>query len=604
MVRGLLWDWSIGLISAAKVQRVCVLDWKDEQRLLANLGVSAEQGNSVLKSFANMGNKGNSPNHINNAIISWLGEADTPEAINVPVHMRIQRPNHTSDAVDVVDLPIMLPHEIFACLYEKYHTRCSYVFFGEGNDHNILPTFWRGVIERRDPRIIKHPMCLCRDWEKWFIPLSLHGDGVGCVRVGKSGTKTFETTSITGTLAVGSSAKLKLFMAGLFLDSIVSRAEGYDDETDEEIWKALIWSLNAMYEGRWPTHDWKGVKYDAESPEGQRANTFLAGGYRVVIWLLKGDIDYYAKSLWLKHYSSLDFCDYCNSTIDNVDASMQSYKFGPTARWMNALLTAEQWRSNARVVHYVFVHFKFLSILNVEIDELHCKYLGVYPDFLGSLLFVLVYITMEDTPNRNLARVWEQVLEGYRFEQSPSQLNKLDLGSFTNPDSPHGHYPCLRGRGGEIKHIVKPIRHMWRALHDPASPYTHGIDKCIGAMCTMQEVLDDTHGDVFLSTSDTVVVRNATTQFLESYAALASLADAQKQLLFPTNSKLHFLWHWGFRCAFLHPSRSNCFTDEDYMSYVKDCVGACVDGTPTHKVPARFVQKDRWASFMRNKFDM
>lgn len=224
-----------------------------------------------------------------------------------------------------------------------------------------------------------------------------------------------------------------------------------------------------------------------------------------------------------------------------------------------------------------------------------------------SVLFVLVYITMSGTPTENARLVWSCILQGYRSEintKNQSQLNKFELSSFVNPDAPRRRFPKLNGRGGEIKHVVNPIRHMWHTLRDPASPYTPHIDQCLDNMCNMQRVLDDTHGDMFLDDANIVQIRINIAQFLDSYSTLARIADTERRLLFPTNSKLHFLWHWGHRCAFIHPSHSSCFTDEDYMSYVKDSIKACVDGTPTHKIPARFVQKDRWASVLRNRFDM
>ena len=64
-------------------------------------------------------------------------------------------------------------------------------------------------------------------------------------------------------------------------------------------WQILKWSFGAMYLGVWPSKDWRGQRFDPNSPQGQKAGKQLAGGYIGVLLQLCGDLDYFQKWIGL-----------------------------------------------------------------------------------------------------------------------------------------------------------------------------------------------------------------------------------------------------------------------------------------------------------------
>ena len=56
-------------------------------------------------------------------------------------------------------------------------------------------------------------------------------------------------------------------------------------------WKLLVWPFTALYEGVWPTVDMGGVAINPTE-----AGKPLAGGYRAILFLLKGDLEYLANA--------------------------------------------------------------------------------------------------------------------------------------------------------------------------------------------------------------------------------------------------------------------------------------------------------------------
>ena len=59
----------------------------------------------------------------------------------------------------------------------------------------------------------------------------------------------------------------------------------------------LVWSFFWLFKGKWPPVDEFGNTFgDDRKAERDVANTDLADGLFGVLWCLKGDLDYFAKS--------------------------------------------------------------------------------------------------------------------------------------------------------------------------------------------------------------------------------------------------------------------------------------------------------------------
>ncbi len=111
-----------------------------------------------------------------------------------------------------------------------------------------------------------------------------------------------------------------------------------------EIWEVVLWSLSALFSGKWPTKDHKGNDWPENSAEAMMGGTELAGGFCGVVWQLKGDLDYFCKVLGLRSYSTNQPCDLCPCDKDR-EVAWWPNNFGPTARWMAHQFTPEQWRT-------------------------------------------------------------------------------------------------------------------------------------------------------------------------------------------------------------------------------------------------------------------
>ena len=53
----------------------------------------------------------------------------------------------------------------------------------------------------------------------------------------------------------------------------------------------------------------------------------LADGYFLVLWSIKGDLDYFAKQLHLRHYSRNEFCELCPANAEEGNVALNLTNF-------------------------------------------------------------------------------------------------------------------------------------------------------------------------------------------------------------------------------------------------------------------------------------
>ena len=287
-----LQQWSWGKMSSIHVQTEAIINFNDYQRMLHRIPLSEDWMPIAMHRLAQMGTWGAHPGNINRELKHWLGEPTLPKAMMVSVPMVTPKPTSGEGKNKNIDFPILLPHEVISHVYHKHPTLFLRLYIGEDNWQNApgkLEEFWTTVEARQDPRLIRHPMQTTTGWQRQYVPLSLHGDGVPVTKIGKAGSKSMDVYSSSGLLGMGTTRALKLYCFGLFTHSEVKDNKA----TMNKIWNIVMWSFEAAFTGKFPTHDVHGNALP--EPAGKD----LAGGMRFVLWSITADIDHVGQSLWV-----------------------------------------------------------------------------------------------------------------------------------------------------------------------------------------------------------------------------------------------------------------------------------------------------------------
>lgn len=168
------------------------------------------------------------------------------------------------------DSLLLLPHELFAHMYENTHVWEQKIL----SDPSKLPEFWEGM--RHHPGFEGHPLWDREDHCNRCIPISIHGDEVPCFGIGKIWSRSvlsFSWCSMIQNALGGSCETIMVYIFGLFEKFAKSSSETASG-TKEFFFQILSWSLGAMWEGVWPSRDWRGVRYSRESAEAKLVQNF------------------------------------------------------------------------------------------------------------------------------------------------------------------------------------------------------------------------------------------------------------------------------------------------------------------------------------------
>jgi hypothetical protein len=97
----------------------------------------------------------------------------------------------------------------------------------------------------------------------------------------------------------------------------------------------IAWSFEAVFHGVHPARDSSGNEWTAGSVERNLAGKPLAGGWRGVLWILRGNLEYFANSLGLERFASNSPCFLCHADCLEDGAPWTDPR--PSARWRATL---------------------------------------------------------------------------------------------------------------------------------------------------------------------------------------------------------------------------------------------------------------------------
>ena len=155
----------------------------------------------------------------------------------------------------------------------------------------------------------------------------MHGDGTPVAGIGKSWTRMMDVFSFSSLLVKGSTLDLTFLIYSVFCQLLGNT--GMD-----AVWTIMCWSFRTLAAGVWPDEDAYGRNYCDFAPnsfEASKAGQPLAKGFRAVLWVIRGDLDYYANCLKLNHHGSNKPCSWCPANSNTGDP-MHWAEFRPLVR--------------------------------------------------------------------------------------------------------------------------------------------------------------------------------------------------------------------------------------------------------------------------------
>lgn len=236
----LLTQLAWGILTTAQIQEIAHHSLKD----MRQAGVNDEQF-PELHRLAKAGTWGKNPNNLHRDMSKHVDERGSlkPFSTCLPFKGFSDQPTHMT-----------LPHQQFAHLYSQSPDVFKSHFVPAPAE---LPKFWESVQDSEAAKAI--PDLDDRDFRNHAVPLGLHGDDVPITGLGKVWSKqclTFEFYSLMLAATGAPTTDLMMWIWGVF-HTVVAEGVGGTIDCFMEI---LKWSFEALYTGKWPTHDWRGVQ--------------------------------------------------------------------------------------------------------------------------------------------------------------------------------------------------------------------------------------------------------------------------------------------------------------------------------------------------------
>ena len=479
---------------------------------------------------------------------------------------------------------IILPHVWFATMFQKYpHAFKQRVCPSRAK----LLAFWNEMEDH--PQMNGHPMRDRPNWRSCCIPLSIHGDGVPVTGCGKSWAKTWDIFSWMSLLGSGSTTEFNFLIWGIWSQM---RARNTAVPTIKTFWKIVCWSLRVMYIGRWPFFDWEGRPM-TNPIDVARAGTPLAGTethfFFCVLWILKGDLEYLWKELGLPNCGSNMPCCYCPANT----TTYPMYEFRiDRATWYPLVYSGAEWMETAWSQHELFhdVH-DGITIHTVCADLMHTKHLGVDQYFFGSVLWLLTFRILPQSPSENLGTVFLEIQAAYTAYGTGCRYAHMCLSMFCDGGDPPTRFPCLKGRAAECRHLGKALLRVWVAHMDNRHARHVQIRMALELSVEAEEILDAHPRDVRLPRVVGARMKECLLNYLILFNALGKYytsAEGQGIQLFDVTVKAHYLAHIALMCVYINPRLGWCYAGEDMMQHAKRLFSACTRGTKPHKISGKF----------------
>jgi hypothetical protein len=240
-----------------------------------------------------------------------------------------------------------------------------------------------------------------------MLPVAIHGDAVPVFK-----HKSLMCWSVACLLGQGTAKETKALMT-CYWSYMRAKDPTLAPELDTEaaIWQVAKWDLEALFAGEHPAVDWLGRPWPANSPEAQLAGQPIAGGFAGIPWLIKGDLDFFAKELGLTSATSKKPCCWCPA-----DRETHLWTdFAPDAPWKANCywqLSRNDWEAQHPRRHPIF-SILCIGHRSLLVDVMHAMALGVAQHVAGNALELLVYHGPRTT-KQNLDKVWGLILEQYK----------------------------------------------------------------------------------------------------------------------------------------------------------------------------------------------
>jgi len=461
-------------------------------------------------------------------------------------------------------LACLWPHKLFSVLYHKYGA--AFLARLCGGSLSRISEFWDQMKDHPAYASLPALSNCTLDLRKKGIPISLHGDGVTCIGIGKKAQKHADVISWSSMLSRGTKTQgINFVILLLFTSMLFARG---DVDTLSTVWSNIIWSLYWLSLGLHPDRDVNGRMYDESDGELYiNRLTLLADGFFAVLWVVRADIDWLKNRLGLKGLCFL--CD-AGNTFDTPWTDTRLH-----ARWISTIWNNATHAARFPNRHALFRKLKGCGICLVIPDVLHTKHLGVDAYFCGGVLNFLIWFWMPGTLQENLDELWHDIVDVYAQRKTGHRYTLLTLSMIQSQKSP---LPKLSGRGAVIKDFLPVLSEVATKYLDLGKAAHRDMLSGLKNPRRLDQILDGCRGQCMLPADLRVEYRSCSFTYCQAITALIWGYHPHVPA-FHFTEKAHLLLHMAVLSEYVNPDLGSCYMGEELMAVMRRIVASSGRGS-------------------------
>ncbi len=314
----------------------------------------------------------------------------------------------------------------------------------------------------------------------------------------------------------------------------------------------------------------------------------MANGYSASLIALIGDLEFFSNTLLLPRWSQNDRC--CSLCRASAIGELSYRDFTNNAAWIPTLWKHWDWKEWSQRSQCKLFSMAHLSACNVQLDYMHCKYLGSDMYQYGGALYLLTHVIMENAdPKINLQHLWSRMKEWYKNNPSAHRyayFNRLSM--YVRKSGP----PKLRGKAVEVKGFGLLMLHLWEHYCNENLELHRQLLAMLKLNCKMEEILDafkeydalppQAHADLNAACRSMCHLHNLISEHFENEDDFPNCCQI--------TSKSHALLHICSQSNAISPRRTWCFTGESFMNVSKTLAQNCCKGVSPFNVHAKMLE--------------
>ena len=351
----------------------------------------------------------------------------------------------------------------------------------------------------------------------------------------------------------------------------------------DEVWRNVTWSLKSCYSGLHPTHTPCGRLFtSADGSWWTRAGKPLAGGYYMVIWSVRSDLDFVAKEFRLQSHLS-NKCHLCGANSEDKPWT----DVRPVAAWRTTIWNDETY-SRAHPNRHPLLKLPGVGISAFLGDILHTKHLGSDSYFLGAVIRLLTH-HMGGNVEENLVGLNFDLRALYKQHNVRYRLPKLTHNMVQRGDA---KVPQLTGpRGLQIRDLVPIIRIIFARRHDATNAQHRDVLRALDASSRIDTLFYRNSRAYRFPEEDHRSVVAAAQTFLECTTALIQFYRSIGNPCFHFTIKYHQLQHLCLQAQYTNPMMGSCYQGEELMQTVRRLLQVSANGASLLTAQSTALQK-------------